>query len=691
MSSPRLTKGVELHPWQHSALHSWLERGRGTVKVVTGAGKTVLGLAAIERLWEANPELRVAIIVPTVVLMDQWRRELDERSDLESVTIGCAGGGKKASYRRGQRIIIWVLSTASKQLAQDVAEAGVGGNLLLIVDECHRAGAAVMSRIFRTSRRWSLGLSATPERTEDEFQSNTDDGELTVEDDLGETRYSETLLGKQLGPIVYELSLNEAIDLGVLPAFDVHHYGLGLNDLERVQYEALSHSITDARKELQGVFGGARRLIPFARKLAGGSGEMAPVARRFINDAQERKRLLFRAAARPKAVSYLIRNEFTENPDARAILFHESIEQVESLTALLKEELPDYRGKIALEHSHLSDKERSSTIAGFSNGSVQILVSVRSLIEGFNVPAADVGIVVASSTSVRQRVQTLGRLLRRHQIGAGVEKRPRVHVLYIRDTVDDAIYGMEDWGKSTGYERNRYFRFLPPDEPIQQVAPPRVPMPGELELDASSLTEGAVYSGRYEGKEYTLDTRHNIKDLDGNLVFAPSGLWKTILGVKGGAGRFAVTPKRKYVLIRALDGESWVTRYVTRWPAESPDSLPDTAGYAGPIDKVGGEYMVKERGGRRVVSWEVRVHNSKEEYYLSPEGDDPRREDVARILTAVEQLERKGITLRRFQVNSKNDAIGAFEGHWELLVPVVGPLWNEERASETRTADGGSR
>jgi hypothetical protein len=36
----------------------------------------------------------------------------------------------------------------------------------------------------------------------------------------------------------------------------------------------------------------------------------------------------------------------------------------------------------------------------------------------------------------------------------GEEKNPVIHILYVRDTVDDAIYAEEDWERLTGAERN---------------------------------------------------------------------------------------------------------------------------------------------------------------------------------------------------------------------------------------------
>src|SRR5260370_2985179 len=100
------------------------------------------------------------------------------------------GGGYDEDCSGGGRILITVLASASQRLPKLVREANVGEHLMLVADECHRAGASEMSNVFKTKRRWSLGLSATPEREDD--------------DDAG---YNKSLLGKKLGPIIYQFTL----------------------------------------------------------------------------------------------------------------------------------------------------------------------------------------------------------------------------------------------------------------------------------------------------------------------------------------------------------------------------------------------------------------------------------------------------------------------------------------------------
>ena len=76
-----------------------------------------------------------------------------------------------------------------------------------------RTNATVLAqrrcRGLQGERRWSLGLSATPER----------------EDDV-DAGYDESLLGEEVGPIIYEFNLADALREGLVPKFTINHYGL---------------------------------------------------------------------------------------------------------------------------------------------------------------------------------------------------------------------------------------------------------------------------------------------------------------------------------------------------------------------------------------------------------------------------------------------------------------------------------
>ena len=67
----------------------------------------------------------------------------------------------------------------------------------------------------------------------------------------------------------------------------------------------------------------------------------------------------------------------------------------------------------ALTH-HTDASERKRWLAAFSDGSQPILVTSRVLNEGVDVPEAEVAIVMSGSGTLREHVQRLGRILRRH-------------------------------------------------------------------------------------------------------------------------------------------------------------------------------------------------------------------------------------------------------------------------------------
>jgi superfamily II DNA or RNA helicase len=276
-----LIHGIDLHPWQRECIDAWFDAGmKGVLKVVTGAGKTILALAIAERLQQAQArDLRVAIIVPTVVLLDQWKHEIATRSNLPPEAIGLLGGGSDQAFGPEVRILICVLNSAARKLPELVQETGIGSSLLLIVDECHRAGAKEMRRVFETERAFSLGLSATPERESDYTEREGDLTEPVDDESYSSVTFDESVIGKELGPVIYELNYADAIKLGVLPPFSIIHYGLSLLPSERTNYERASREITTLRQDLERP---GRRGLGLIRWCRSGAAANNPAAARLL-------------------------------------------------------------------------------------------------------------------------------------------------------------------------------------------------------------------------------------------------------------------------------------------------------------------------------------------------------------------------------------------------------------------------
>jgi len=671
----KLTKGVEPHAWQHQCIARWRKKkGHGTVKVVTGAGKTLLALFIAELLQNTeDKDLHLVIIVPTIVLMHQWYDAILEHGNVPAEAIGRLGGGYDEGFSGGKRILLSVLASASERLPKLVKEANVEEHLMLVADECHRAGADEMSKALKTKCRWSLGLSATPERDDD--------------DDAG---YDESLLGKRLGPIIYEFNLADALREGLVPKFTINHYGLSMTTTERRRYEALSRSITDAMSQLK-----AQRdsrsdgdFFSWARNVASrNQGDLGAIAMRFVSDVSKRRELLSHLEARRDAVIQLIEQEFTINPEARVILFHESITEVMDLFARLWQ-----RGlKAIAEHSELPASYRETGLDQFRKGIARIIVSARSLIEGFNVPAVDVGIIVASSGSVRQRIQSLGRMLRRHRGLNGEEKTSCIHVLYAADSSEENIYSKVDWYEATGVDSNKFYLWDLQSEPQSQAGPPRTPLPTDEQIPLDSLEAGSRYPGQYEGAELSCDSQRNITNADGQYAVGTADVAEAVLKIKGSGGKFRVTPKRHFVLVRVPSGEEWETLYVTqlakplrfdaptrkdgsseeaeKWAcsARTGDPYP----FAGlPVIDDGLRYKQKSGG---VISKKVR---GGEVFARSGDkAEDPSKgAEAVRLVAAIKGLQKVGKTVNRIEINEARHVLYREAGQLLFVYALHGEL-----------------
>lgn len=106
----------------------------------------------------------------------------------------------------------------------------------------------------------------------------------------------------------------------------------------------------------------------------------------------------------------------------RVIIFHERVASLEKITGLLSE----LGHNSVAYHSQLSESHRRDNLRLFRRGMVSMLVTCRALDEGANVPEANVAIVAQSTSSTRQRIQRLGRVLR----PAPGKKHAMVYTLY---------------------------------------------------------------------------------------------------------------------------------------------------------------------------------------------------------------------------------------------------------------------
>jgi RNA polymerase primary sigma factor len=84
---------------------------------------------------------------------------------------------------------------------------------------------------------------------------------------------------------------------------------------------------------------------------------------------------------------------------------------------------------------------RKQVFAAFENDRLELVAAPRLLVEGVDVPAADLAIVLASNRSRRQLIQRMGRVVRKKEDG----RLARLAVLYVEDTSEDPQVSQEDF------------------------------------------------------------------------------------------------------------------------------------------------------------------------------------------------------------------------------------------------------
>ena len=144
----------ELRPQQHAAVKQMLKHKSGMLIAPPGTGKTVMACAII-----AQRSVPTAVIVPSRELATQWRQAL--KQFLPEVQVGQYSGSKKKLS--GVVDIVTAQSISRSDSKTDFLSSY--GHI--IVDECHRVGAAGLTNVLaHLNVRFMLGMTATPYRSD---------------------------------------------------------------------------------------------------------------------------------------------------------------------------------------------------------------------------------------------------------------------------------------------------------------------------------------------------------------------------------------------------------------------------------------------------------------------------------------------------------------------------------------------
>ena len=345
---------MKLREWQEAAFPLWWERKRGIVKVVTGGGKTVFAIHCLKKYLEENSNNTIFIVVPSIALLDQWHEGL--QLSFKNNEIALNGGGERLD--KLSKITISTIDSV-----KNIIENFDASKTLLIVDECHKIGTEKRGETLTNNWHATLGLSATPER------------------DYDDNFY--IIIRKILGDIIFDYDYIDAREDEVIVNFKLLYAYAAMTSSEEAEYKKFTKSIQ-------------RR----AATIGGNNMNDYPLKMLIFNRARMVKNSVNRIPFGIELLQKYKRDSW--------IVFTENKKQAKEFNTIINKK--GY--KSAIYNTDLDSSEREENLNNFKNGNLNVLVSCTALDEGFDMPEADGAMILSASSSKRQRIQRMGRVLR---------------------------------------------------------------------------------------------------------------------------------------------------------------------------------------------------------------------------------------------------------------------------------------
>lgn len=362
-------------PHQIAAIEAWEAAGRrGVFEHATGSGKTFTAITAAKKhLRNGGPAL---ILVPSRLLLAQWADEVGAEIPDASLLLAGAGnvkwkdGGRLRAHTSGaidlRRITIATMQTAATDaFLRAVAD---GPHLMLIADEVHQIGSAFNSKAMALDSGASMGLSATPTR-------------------YGDPEGTQRIFDR-FGPVLPPpITLQDAIRSGRLVPYEYHPHPVHLDEPEAADWKKLTKQIS----------------LEVARSSNDESakGRMSDKVKMLLI---QRSRIAKKARAKPGLAAGVIDRDFEAGQ--RWLVYCEDSEQLAETMGLLAG-----MGRAPVEYHSGMKGDRAAALAWFREFG-GVLVSIKCLDEGVDIPSVTHAFILASSQNPRQFIQRRGRVLR---------------------------------------------------------------------------------------------------------------------------------------------------------------------------------------------------------------------------------------------------------------------------------------
>lgn len=364
-------------PHQNAAVNAWLSRGgRGILQHATGSGKTYTALMAMrQHIERGHPAI---VVVPSRLLLNQWAQEIED--ELPEAALLLAGGGNNAwripqrlkgmtapDSASGGRIVLATMQTASMSSFRN--EIIGGDHLLLVADEVHQVGSPQHSLIMMVDAGSRLGLSATPIR-------------------YGDPEGTKQIFEYFEGVVPPPMTLPDAIKAGRLVSYEYCPHPVNLTAEEADEWRTYTEKI--------------RREIAWREPDEAGVHQLSPRTKMLLI---QRSRIAKKASTKVRLACSVLKEHFEKGQSW--LVYCEDADQLSQVLAALRQE-----GMNPVEYHSQMEGDRAATMSWFRSFG-GILVSIRCLDEGVDIPDVSHALILASSQNPRQFIQRRGRVLRR--------------------------------------------------------------------------------------------------------------------------------------------------------------------------------------------------------------------------------------------------------------------------------------
>jgi DNA phosphorothioation system restriction enzyme len=381
--TPQIPSHLQLRKYQQQAVVSWFKnKGRGTLKMATGSGKTIVALAIATELYQKIGLQVLIVICPYRHLVTQWAKEC-EQFNLQPILAfenvrnwQSQLSGQLYNIGSGDRSFLTIITTNSSFINQGFQSqlSFFPEKTLLIGDEAHNLGSLRLEECLPREIGLRLALSATPERYFDDEGTeaifNYFGAILQPEFTLADAIVQKALVPYFYYPILVEFTESETFTYAKL----TKRIGWALNKNDNL---ATNETLTSLLMQRSRLIGAASNKLIALRELMGDR-LLTSHTLFYCGDGYVESRSIYRR-------------------------------QIEAVTRILGKEL-GYRVNTYTADTSLAEREK--LLSQFEVGELQGLVAIRCLDEGVDIPAIQTAVILASTTNPRQFIQRRGRILR---------------------------------------------------------------------------------------------------------------------------------------------------------------------------------------------------------------------------------------------------------------------------------------